>query len=69
MPDVDAFVERAVVRGATLARPVANQFYGDRSAQLEDPFGHCWSIATHVEDVAPEELRRRFDAMMASHGS
>lgn len=63
--DVDAFARRAVAAGATLTRPVADQFYGDRSAQLEDPFGHRWSIATHVEDVSPEELQRRFQSMVA----
>ncbi len=63
--DVDAFVRRAVAAGAELTRPVADQFYGDRSAQLEDPFGHRWSIATHVEDVSGEELQRRFRALMA----
>jgi PhnB protein len=63
--DVDAVVRRAVAAGATLTRPVADQFYGDRSAQLEDPFGHRWSIATHVEDVGPEELQRRFQRLMA----
>ncbi len=69
VPDVDAFVERAVANGAVLTRPVATQFYGDRSAQLEDPFGHRWSIATHVEDVSTEELHRRFEAMVAGQRS
>ena len=62
--DVDAVVARAVAAGATLTRPVADQFYGDRSGTLEDPFGHVWTIATHVEDVPPEELKRRADAVM-----
>jgi PhnB protein len=57
--DVDATFERALQAGATALRPVENQFYGDRSGQLEDPFGHRWSIATHVEDVSPEEMARR----------
>ena len=57
--DVDAVVERAVQAGATLLRPVEDQFYGDRSGQLEDPFGHRWSVASHVEDVSPEEMERR----------
>jgi PhnB protein len=61
--DVDALVRRAVAAGAKLTRPVADQFYGDRSATLEDPFGHRWFFATHIEDVAPEELRRRHAAM------
>jgi PhnB protein len=57
--DVDAVFDRAVRAGATALRPVENQFYGDRSGQFEDPFGHRWSIATHVEDVSPEEMNRR----------
>jgi PhnB protein len=67
--DVDAFVARATAAGATVTRPVADQFYGDRSGQLEDPFGHRWSIATHVEDVSNEEMQRRFRAMMAGGAS
>jgi len=57
--DVDAVFERALAAGAKSLRPVENQFYGDRSAQFEDPFGHRWSIATHVEDVDPDEMARR----------
>jgi PhnB protein len=57
--DVDATVERAVAAGARLTRPVADQFYGDRSGGVTDPFGHVWFVATHVEDVAPDELERR----------
>lgn len=57
--DVDAFCARAAEAGATITRAVADQFYGDRSGQLKDPFGHAWSIATHVEDVSPEEMQRR----------
>lgn len=57
--DVDGFVRRAVDAGATLERPVADQFYGDRGGKLTDPFGHLWWIATRKEEVAPEELRRR----------
>ena len=57
--DVDAFVKRAVAAGAKLTRPVQNQFYGDRTGTLEDPFGHVWHVATHVEDVSEEEMRRR----------
>ena len=64
--DVDAVVEQAVAAGAKLTRPVANQFYGDRTGGVEDPFGHVWYIATHVEDVSPEELQRR--AAAAHHG-
>ena len=57
--DVDAVVNRAVEAGAKLTRPVANQFYGDRTGGVEDPFGHAWYIATHVEDVSEEEMQRR----------
>ena len=64
--DVDGTFDRAVKAGAKSQRPVANQFYGDRSGTLEDPFGHCWTIATHVEDVAPEEMKRRVEAAFKS---
>jgi len=57
--DVDAAVARAVAAGATLVRPVADQFYGDRVGGVADPFGHRWFIATHKEDLSPEELQRR----------
>ena len=57
--DVDATVERALGAGATILRAVENQFYGDRSGQFEDPFGHRWSVATHVEDIAPSEMAAR----------
>jgi PhnB protein len=57
--DVDEVVARAVKLGATLKRPPENQFYGDRDGYIIDPFGHGWTIATHVEDVEPEELDRR----------
>ncbi|WP_131766010.1 VOC family protein [Candidatus Protofrankia californiensis] len=57
--DVDATYDRAVKAGAKGLRPVENQFYGDRSGQFEDPFGHHWSVSTHVEDVPPEEISRR----------
>jgi PhnB protein len=63
---VDGVFERAVKAGAKAQRPVANQFYGDRSGTLEDPFGHVWTIATHVEDVPPDEMKRRADAAMKS---
>jgi PhnB protein len=56
--DVDATVAWAVERGATIKRPVQDQFYGDRIGQIEDPFGHVWSVQTHVRDVSPEEIRR-----------
>ena len=57
--DVDRVFERALAAGAKALRPVENQFYGDRSGQFEDPYGHHWSVATHVEDVSPEEMQRR----------
>jgi PhnB protein len=57
--DVDAVIARAVELGATLQRPPQDQFYGDRDGYVIDPFGHGWTIATHVEDVAPEEMARR----------
>ena len=63
--DIAAFVERAVAAGATLKRPVQDQFYGDRSGGVEDPFGHSWYFATHVEDVAPEEMQRRHEEYAA----
>jgi PhnB protein len=57
--DVDAVAAKAVDAGAQLVRPVKDQFYGDRSGSIIDPFGHMWSIATHVEDVSPEEMTKR----------
>lgn len=62
--DVDSVVPTAVAAGAKLVRPIADQFYGDRSAALEDPFGHKWHVATHKEDMTPAEMQRRFDALM-----
>jgi PhnB protein len=64
--DVDAAVEAALAAGATSVRPVENQFYGDRTGQFEDPFGHRWSVATHVEDVPPEEMEQRAAAAMST---
>ena len=61
--DVDAAVARAVELGATLKRPPQDQFYGDRDAFIIDPFGHGWTVASHVEDVAPEEMARRMAEM------
>jgi PhnB protein len=61
--DVDSVFARAVAAGGRSLRPLANQFYGDRSGTLEDPFGHIWTVATHVEDVPPDELERRIAAM------
>jgi PhnB protein len=62
--DVDARVGRATAAGAKVLKPVADQFYGDRTGTLEDPFGHVWTISTHKEDVSPEEMQRRSEAFM-----
>ena len=61
--NVDAVVAKALAAGSKLQRPVADQFYGDRSGKLVDPFGHVWMIATHIEDVSPEEMQRRAAAL------
>jgi len=66
--DVDARFDQAIAAGATVQRAVKDQFYGDRSGTLVDPFGHVWSIATHKEDVSPEEMARRFEASMKQQG-
>jgi PhnB protein len=63
--NVDDVFDRAVEEGAAALRPVENQFYGDRSGQFEDPFGHRWSVATHVEDVPPDEMEKRAAAAMS----
>jgi PhnB protein len=65
VPDVDATVKRAVDAGAKLNRAVEDKFYGDRMGSIVDPFGHTWYVATHIEDVSPEEMKRRSEAMMA----
>jgi PhnB protein len=65
--DVDAMAAQAVAAGATVQRPVINQFYGDRSGTFGDPFGHVWTISTHIEDVHHEEMQKRMHAMMAEH--
>ena len=67
--DVDAVVERAVEAGATVDAEVADQFWGDRFGTITDPFGHHWSIATHIEDLSPEEIRERGQKVMAEMGS
>jgi PhnB protein len=64
--DVDGVFERAVGAGATALRSVEDQFYGDRSGQFEDPFGHRWSVASHVEDVPPDEMARRAAKVMGA---
>jgi PhnB protein len=64
--DVDEFVQQAVDAGATITMPVEDQFWGDRFGKVMDPFGHDWSIATHVEDVSPEEMAKRGQEAMTS---
>jgi PhnB protein len=59
LADVDAVAAKAIAAGATLKRPVADQFYGDRLGSIVDPFGHLWHISTHIEDVSPDEIARR----------
>ena len=66
--NVDAFVERAVQAGATVTMPVDDMFWGDRYGKITDPFGHEWQIATHVEDVAPDEMEARAQEAMAAMG-
>lgn len=69
LDDVDGQFERAVAAGAKSLRPVENQFYGDRSGTLVDPFGHVWTIATHIEDVSDEEMQRRMEAQATAHAT
>ena len=64
--DVDKQFAQAVAAGGTSTRPVTDQFYGDRSGSLKDPFGHTWHISTHKEDVSPAEIKKRMDAMKKS---
>jgi PhnB protein len=66
--DVDARFAKAVAAGGKVKRPVIDQFYGDRSGTIADPFGHVWTIATHIEDVAPAEMERRAAAYMKKQG-
>jgi len=63
--DADAVFDRAIAAGARVHRPLKDEFYGDRSGQLQDPFGHIWSIQTRLEDVNPKEMQKRLDATMA----
>jgi PhnB protein len=67
--DVDAVVKKAVDAGATITMEVSDQFWGDRFGSVKDPFGHSWSVATHVEDVPPEEMAERAKQAMASMSS
>ena len=68
LPNVDEVFARAIAAGGKEFRAVQNQFYGDRSGTLEDPFGHVWTVATHIEDVAPDEIDRRLAAMKDAPG-
>jgi uncharacterized glyoxalase superfamily protein PhnB len=65
--DADAAFQRALNAGATVKMPLMDAFWGDRYGQVEDPFGHTWAIATHIEDLSPEETKKRGDAEMAKH--
>jgi PhnB protein len=64
--DVDSFAKKVTAAGATVVRPLTNQFYGDRSGTFLDPFGYKWTIGTHVEDVSPEEMEKRMASAAAS---
>jgi PhnB protein len=64
LPDVDRVVEKAVAEGAKILKPVQDQFYGDRSGFLQDPFGHFWGIATHIEDVSEHDMKERMKKVM-----
>jgi PhnB protein len=66
--DVDSVVQDAVDAGGTITMPIEDMFWGDRFGQVTDPFGHVWQIATHVEDVAPDEMAKRAEEAMASMG-
>jgi PhnB protein len=63
--NVDSFIEKAIHAGAKLTRPIEDKFYGDRSGSLEDPYGFTWHIMTHIENVSPEEMRRRAAEQMS----
>jgi PhnB protein len=68
VPDVDSFAKRAIDAGAKVKMPVTDAFWGDRYGQLEDPFGHRWSVATHVRDVSPEEMQQAMANMKMECG-
>lgn len=67
MEDVDKVFDQAVAAGAEVKMPVQDMFWGDRFGQVTDPFGHCWSLMTHIEDVPFEEIQRRAQTAMAGH--
>jgi PhnB protein len=64
LPDVDQVIQRATAAGAKILKPVETQFYGDRNGFIQDPFGHLWGIATHVEDVSPKEMEERMKKLV-----
>jgi PhnB protein len=66
LPDCDAVVDKAAKEGAKILKPVADQFYGDRSGFIQDPFGHLWGIATHKEDVSEADMKERMKKMQAA---
>lgn len=68
LEDVDSAFQRALEAGGTELRPLVDQFYGDRSGTFQDPYGHWWTLATHTEDLTPEEIDRRFQEMMQGGG-
>jgi PhnB protein len=63
-PEVDHVIERAVAAGAKILKPAQDQFYGDRSGFIQDPFGHLWGVATHIEDVSPKDMKERMKKVM-----
>jgi PhnB protein len=67
--DVDEIANRAVSAGAKLVQPVTDMFYGDRAGTIQDPFGHIWHIATHKEDLSPEEIKKRAASLYGSSSS
>jgi PhnB protein len=69
VPDVDAAFQRAEKAGAKVKQPLENKFYGDRSGSLLDPFGHQWTLASHIEDVPAAEMDKRMKAAMAKQGA
>jgi len=64
LPNVDDVVKRAATEGAKILKPVEDQFYGDRTGFIQDPFGHLWGVATHIEDVSPKDMEARMKKMM-----
>lgn len=64
--NVDDVINQALSLGAKLVKPIENMFYGDRSGSIEDPYGHCWCVATHIEDVSPAQLKKRMSDLFGS---